>query len=129
MIALLLALHCADDAHLRYLAHRDSLPAARVLSIARVESGCNLNPKLRAHASTRDREVGRFQIKPSTARMRCPGVNVFTYAGNVACFLKMFREDVRGFGVTDATVRHNGYGPAGAYEFLYKVLRSEERLQ
>src|SRR3989442_6143410 len=38
----------------------------------------------------RDCEVGRFQIKPSTARQRCPAIAVSTYAGNLACFAQMF---------------------------------------
>ena len=131
MILLLLALHCGDSFHLRYEARAVGLPDRRVEAIARVETACNLNPRLRAHdcrAPRRDCEVGRFQIKPSTARQRCSCVDVRTYRNNVACFLLTFAEDRARFGLTDATVRHNGYGPAGAYEYLYKVLKVEEGL-
>jgi hypothetical protein len=132
VILFLLALHCADDFHLRYEAdHAAYTPPmeSRAAAIARVESACNLSPKLRAHACQshrRDCEVGRFQIRPSTARRRCVGLNIRTYHGNVDCFLKVFGEDVDRLGLTDATVRYNGYGPAGAYAYLYKVLKAEE---
>ncbi len=122
MILLTLALLCADNFHLQYAAEHAGLPPERVVAIASVETRCNLSPRVRGRAG----EWGRFQIRVSTARRRCPGLNIRRYRGNVACFLVMFGQDVRRFGVTDATVRHNGYGPAGAYAFLYKVLKVEE---
>jgi hypothetical protein len=55
-------------------------------------------------------EVGRFQIKPTTARLRCPGVNVFTREGNYQCFFTMFSEDMRARGLSYAIRHHNGAG-------------------
>ena len=129
ILAVLTALHCGDDYHLKYESARAGLPEERILAIARVESACNLDTRLRAHnCNPRDCERGRFQIKPSTARRACPDLDTRRYTGNVACFFRIFGENVRRFGLTEATVRQNGYGPAGAYEFLYKVLKVEESL-
>lgn len=129
MIALLFALHCGDDFHLRYVAEQAAIPPTRFEAIARVESACNLNPRLRAHqcAAAHDCEVGRFQIRPSTARRRCPGVNIRTYRGNVDCAVRIFGENVDRWGVTDGTRRFNGAGPK-TLEYLYHVLKAEETL-
>jgi len=66
-------------------------------------------------------EVGRYQIKPSTARLRCPGTDVFTYSGNLACFAQMFAEDTRMGGTLYAIKRHNGRGDQ-ADAYLKRVL-------
>lgn len=151
MIALLLAAllfsppHWPDRAHLDSVAGRDSLVA---LAVAWQESGANLNPRLRghhcwysylqynipAHQDTNvvvthksvvhheaDCEVGRFQIKPSTARRRCPGLNVWTYDGNVRCFVHMLEEDAAAGGMLYAIRHHNGSGPRAA-DYLQRVL-------
>ena len=126
MIALLLALAlpCGDSFHLQWVAsHESTFPATRFAAIARVESGCNLNPRLRGHVG----EIGRMQIKPSTAKRRCPGVNVRAYKGNVSCALRILEENMWRMGLTDATRRYNGSGP-DSYVYLYHVLKREESL-
>jgi hypothetical protein len=128
VIALLLALHCPDSFHLRWVAAQaEAFPPTRFEAIARVESGCNLATRLRGHhcLAKRDCEVGRFQIKPSTARKRCPGYNIWTYDGNVRCALTILGDNRVLLGLTDATRRFNGAGPA-SFEYLYKVLKREE---
>jgi len=70
-----------------------------------------------------DCEVGRFQIKPSTARFRCPNLNVFTYDGNLTCFARMFAQDAAKGGNLYAITRHNGAG-AKAAEYLGRVLKT-----
>lgn len=72
-------------------------------------------------------EVGRYQIKPSTARRRCPELDVFTYGGNLACFVRMFKEDADGDGKLYAITHHNGSG-AKAREYLDRVLRTVGRI-
>lgn len=54
-----------------------------------------------------DCEVGRAQIKPSTARRRCKGLTIWTHDGNVQCAVKMFAEDVAKYGVAKAVCVHN----------------------
>ena len=132
MLALFLALQvCADSYHLRWLARERHVPEARYEAIAHVESACNLDPLLRGHACwrahwhLRDCEVGRFQIKPSTGRARCRDLNIWTYKGNTECAARTLREDAQRYGLTDATIRHNGTGEP-ALEYLRKVLRQEE---
>ncbi len=126
MIAFLLALAlpCGDSFHLQWeAAHESTFPPARFAAIARVESGCSMNPRLRGHA----REIGRFQIQPVVARHRCPALDVRTYRGNVACALRILEENMWRMGLTDATRRYNGSGPA-SYMYLYHVLKREESL-
>lgn len=142
--ALLLTLQIAmpDSTNLRRLADSANVPASAVLAIAWQESNANLDPRLRGHHcwwSIRrdsatvivhhepDCEVGRFQIKPSTARSRCPGLSIWHYDGNVQCFLKMFREDVDRYGVIDAIRRHNGSGRS-ALAYTESVLATVGRL-
>lgn len=72
-------------------------------------------------------EVGRFQIKPSTAKGRCPGLNIWLYDGNLACFAIMFAEDVRKKDVFYAITHHNGSGPK-AREYLQRVLSTVGRI-
>jgi hypothetical protein len=87
------------------------VPALVTVTVAWTESGRNLDPTLRGAAG----EVGRFQIRPSTARERCPRQNIDTYHGNLVCFLRLMRENY-------ATCRewrcalaaYNGRGPAAA---------------
>lgn len=104
MILLLAQLLLMPDApHLRYEARRHGLPEMAVLSVAWTETRANTNPRVRGVGW----EWGRFQIKESTARVRCPGMNVRRYRGNVACFIKMFTEDAAQFGVIEAICVHN----------------------
>jgi len=113
------------------------------LAIAWTESGNNLDTSLRGHHCwysvpghwvldslsqeddsiyvpryvhhERDCEVGRYQIKPSTARRRCANLNVFTYEGNILCFFRMFYEDQHSGGTEFAIRHHNGSGPMTYY--------------
>jgi hypothetical protein len=121
-LALAGLLHCPDAFHLRWVAAREStFPPARFAAIAQVESGCNLNPRLRGALH----EIGRFQITPGVARRRCPGTDVRVYRGNVSCALRILEENMWHLGLTDATRRYNGSGPA-SYLYLYHVLKREE---
>jgi hypothetical protein len=143
--------HCPDGGHLRYLAREAGIPPARLEAVARVESGCNLSPRLRAHwcwhgvqaekvsqgdglpapevrrpaVHARDCEVGRFQVKPSTARRWCPGLDVFAYRGNTACAVRFLARLLDAWGVV-GIARFNG---ERCDTYLCKVLREEERLQ
>jgi|SRR5690348_15338398 len=71
----------------------------------------------------RNCEVGRMQIKPSTARLRCPSLDIFTYEGNLACFAKMFTEDVEIGSPLSAIRHHNGSG-VQADAYVQRVLRT-----
>jgi len=123
-LALAGLLRCPDAFHLRWVAAREStFPPARFAAIAQVESGCNLSPRLRG----RLHEIGRFQITPAVARHRCPETDARVYRGNVACALRILEENMRHLGLTDATRRYNGSGPA-SYVYLYHVLKCEEAL-
>src|SRR4029077_19542276 len=127
ILALALALRCPDAFHLRYEAARAGLPPAAVLAVAEVESDCDVRPTLRGHYCwwrghhPRNCEVGRFQIKPSTARARCPGFNVFHYEDNVECFLWMFKRDTLTGGLFFAVEHQNG-GGRKARAYVDKVL-------
>jgi hypothetical protein len=120
---------CGDSFHLQWMARESAIPPARFESIARVETACNLSPRVRGHhcPNRRDCEVGRFQIKPSTARRRCAELNVWTYRGNTECALRILDENVREMGLVETTRRFNGAGPA-TYEYFWKVLKTEESL-
>jgi hypothetical protein len=130
LLLLVLAPRCADSFHLRYEAARAGLPPKRVEAVAYAESACNLDPRLLGHrcrATPRTCDRGRFQIRPATARSRCPDLNTRTYKGNVACALRMLAQDTRAVGLTDATIRQNGKGEA-ALAYLRRVLKIEEGL-
>lgn len=122
-----------DDVHLRYLALQKHLQPRAVIAIAYEESAHNLDPRLRGHFCwwkghhERDCEVGRYQIRPSTARSRCRGLNIWTYGGNTACFIKMFAEDTQRLGLERAIRAHNGSGDI-AEDYLTRVLADMERL-
>jgi len=121
------------------LADSAGIDEKATLAIAWEESRENLSPHLRGHHCwythrvvvedtvivrqhhEPDCEVGRFQIKPSTARRRCPGLDVFTYVGNTRCFARMFAEDAEQHDIIYAITRHNGSGPR-AREYLTRVL-------
>lgn len=116
-----------------------------VLAIAWEETADNTDPRVRGHHCwysyrsfvpnpvtggtdtvrvthhEADCEVGRYQIKPSTARFRCRDLNVFTYDGNLACFARMFAQDAAKGGNLYAITRHNGAGPRAA-QYLDRVL-------
>lgn len=128
-----------DRVHLVALADSAGIDAPAALAIAWEESAANLNPHLRGHHCwyttyaevgdltvtvqhhEHDCEVGRYQIRPSTARLRCPGLNILTYAGNTRCFATMFADDVRQQGRLYAIKHHNGHG-AKADAYLKRVL-------
>lgn len=128
-----------DGITLLDLADSARIDGRATLAMAWQESGDNLSTRLRGHHcwySQRvvrgdsvvvlhhhesDCEVGRYQIKPSTARLRCPGLNIFTYAGNTRCFAKMFAEDTARRGIEFAITNHNGRGPR-ARAYLARVL-------
>lgn len=103
-----------DALRLRAAADALGVPYRYAYAIAWRETRNNDGPWTRgAHG-----EYGRFQILPSTARSRCPGIDVGAYDGNVLCFMKLAREDLsacRG-DVRCAARVHNGSGPrARAY--------------
>jgi hypothetical protein len=93
------------------------------------ESGININPWLRGHhcwnamVHELDCETGPFQIKPSTAMLRCPNLNVFVYVDNVTCFIKMFNEDSIKKGRIYAIKHQNGNGP-DADAYVKRILAS-----
>jgi len=105
MLLLLLQLALMPDA--RYL-HQQAVivgvPTRAVWAVAYIESRNNLSPFLRGRAG----EIGRFQIKASTARRRCVGINIWTHDGNTECFLHMFAADATAHGISEAICRHNG---------------------
>jgi len=128
LLLLVVAPRCGDSFHLRYDAEMWRLPPQRVEAIARAESACNLDPKLLGHAcrrTPRSCDRGRFQIRPATARRRCPTLDTRRYEDNVWCALGMLSADRARVGLTDATVGFNG---RGAYAYLYRVLKIEETL-
>lgn len=90
-----------------------AVPARLEAAVALVESGRNLNPRLRGAAG----EWGRFQIRTATARALCPGLDVRTSTGNARCFRLMMREHFERTGSWPAAlVAYNGTGPrARAY--------------
>jgi len=99
------------------------VPTLLTEAVAWTESGRSLDPTLRGAAG----EVGRFQIKPATARERCPRQNIMTYHGNLACYLRMMRENYAA--CRDwrcAIARYNGQGPAAA-AYAGRVLAFVER--
>lgn len=108
------------DAHvLRVWSEAAGVPYVYTWALAFEETQRNPSPGVRgAHL-----EWGRFQILPSTARARCPAHNTQTYYGNLACFLRMTREDVatcRGDYRCAARI-HNGRGPR-AYAYADRVM-------
>jgi hypothetical protein len=100
------------------------VPLAPVLGIAWVESREDTNPTLRAHycwhsgLHSPDCEVGRFQIKPSTAKANCPGLNIFTTIGNHTCFFHMFRANYERYGIDRAVKMHHS-SPVPSENELY----------
>lgn len=150
-LLLLQAVVVPDSVQLRQVAVAANVPYAVVAAIALEETGANLSPTLRGHYCwygykslvvnpvsngidtvrvvhhEKDCEVGRFQIKPSTAKGRCVGLNIWTYDGNIACFTKMFGEDTRRLGVIAAITKHNGSG-LKAREYTQRVLATVGRI-
>lgn len=102
-----------DRFHIKWEAERAGVDPRLALAFAWVETQTNTDPRVRDRTCwypgyrSRDCAIGRFQIKPSTARTRCPGDDVKTYRGNVACFLKMLSEDVMRFGLRKAIRTYN----------------------
>ncbi len=102
-----------DAPVLALAAERAGVPPAFALSMAWEETRSNVSPSVRgAH-----HEWGRFQIQPATAASRCPGLDIRTYDGNVACAMKMLRADWERHRLWRTVARaHNGQGPpAEAY--------------
>lgn len=101
------ALRHPDAAELTLWSEAAGVPAAFTYAIAWEETRNNADPSVRgAHG-----EVGRFQIKLSTARARCLGLNVTDYHDNLACFLRMTRQDWQKCGSWRCAARvHNGSG-------------------
>ena len=85
---------------LKQYADSARVPPVLVWAVAYQESEHNLNPALRGHhcAKLPTCEVGRFQILPSTAKVRCPDLNVFIYRDNIKCGVRYLRYwyDVQG---------------------------------
>ena len=82
-----------DAALLAAYAGAARVPREGVWAIAWQETRHNLNPGIRGGLcrGKRDCEVGRMQVKPSTARRVCPSLDIFTYDGNVRCSVGLLR--------------------------------------
>lgn len=104
----------SDAATLRVWSEAAGVPYVHTWALAYEETRRNTSPGTRGGHG----EWGRFQILPSTAKSRCGNLDTRTYYGNLACFLKMTREDaLRCRGDYRCAARiHNGSGPkAEAY--------------
>ena len=118
-----------DFVQLQHEAAETLTPGAPVLAIAWVESAADTNPHLRAHycwnarRHDADCEVGRFQIKPSTAKHDCPGLDVFTTYGNHACFFSRFGHTLGRYGIREAIREHHGGTAAQNALYLARVER------
>jgi len=100
----------SDALALKTLSDSVGVPAFVTWAVANEETRHNTNPRVRGLSG----EVGRFQIKPATARALCPRDNIFVWRGNTKCFLKMARGDFEATGSWRAAIaRHNG-GLGGA---------------
>lgn len=137
--------HWPDERRLEQYAAVWDVDAKVAKAMAWQESGANMDRLLRGHRCwythrtvryflafffpdtvtvthhESDCEVGRFQIKPSTAARRCKGINIFVREGNYHCFFKMFSEDSSRYGTGAAIRKHNGRGPMTA-AYLASVL-------
>lgn len=101
------ALRHPDAATLELWSEAAGVPPAFTFAIAWQETRNNASPAVRG----RHGEYGRFQILLSTARTRCPGLNVVEYEDNLACFLRMARQDWLRCGSWRCAARtHNGSG-------------------
>lgn len=124
----LIAPYWVDRSYLTQEALAARVPVELVLAVAWQESRGNLDPKLRGHhcwhglqtladgtiagaVHLPDCEVGRMQVKPSTARTRCKGLNIWVYSGNIKCGVKILGEDIRKYGAMRAVEKYNGSGP------------------
>lgn len=122
--------HWPDRYHLVITSLAAGVDPRVTLGVAWVETRANLQTSVRDHTCwyreqvyipdsagaetrryiyhhARDCAVGRFQIRPSTARRRCPGLNVFRYRDNLACFLTMMQQDVPATGIERAIWTYN----------------------
>lgn len=127
--------HMADVAH---------VPHGPVAAIAWLETRDNMDSAVRGHHCWHDRgervsamdtvhwatsvhtpncEVGRFQIKPSTARARCPNLDIFTRQGNYICFFWMFHQDFDRYGAMEAIKRHHGGTPQQNAAYFREALK------
>jgi hypothetical protein len=80
-----------DAYHLARLAEAERVPRVVAWAVAWQESRTNLDPRLRPAGCRNDCEVGRMQVKPSTAKRVCPTLNIWAYTGNVRCGLLYLR--------------------------------------
>lgn len=113
------------DAHaLALVADSAVVPRAVVWAVAFKETRQNLNPLIRGRLCVQQHprtwravcEAGRMQLRPATARVRCPGVNILLYEHNIRCGVKILAEDGATYGWPEALRRYNGSGPmARAY--------------
>lgn len=113
------ALQHPDAATLELWSEAAGVPVAFTYAMAWEETRNNPSPWVRgAHG-----EYGRFQIKLTTARSRCPGLDVRQYDDNLACFLRMSREDWQKCGWACAARIHNGSGRR-AEEYASRVMET-----
>ena len=112
------ALRHPDAGTLELWSEAAGVPAVFTYAMAWEETRNNPNPAVRgAHG-----EYGRFQIKASTARLRCPGLVVTEYEDNLACFLRMAQQDYYKCGNWRCAARiHNGSGRR-AEEYAARVM-------
>lgn len=90
-----------DAGLLAFYADSAQVPHEIAWAVAWQESRHNLNPALRGRAG----EVGRFQLMRATARALCPGLNIYTYTGNVACGLRYLRSQYERTGSWSRAIR------------------------
>jgi len=118
------ALH-PDSARLRTFSELAGVPVALTFAVAWQETRNNARDST---VRSSKGALGRFQIMDATARSRCPRFDVRTPDGNLACFLKMIREDAASSGDYGSAARiHNGRGYA-ARAFADTVLMNTGRL-
>lgn len=113
-----------DSTALETFSRLVGVPPLFTFALAWEETRNNPDPKTRGKHG----EWGRFQVKETTARARCPGFNIKTAEGNLACFLKMAREDrIAGGSWWHAARVHNGSGEA-ARAYADRVIRTVGQL-
>lgn len=115
-----------DAATIRVYSEAAGVPYVFAYAIAWEETRNNVSPTTRSYMGA----VGRFQIMPATAKASCPGLNIYTSSGNLACFLKLVRASAAGACAGDyrcvARV-HNGSGRV-AEAFADSVMSSVRKL-
>lgn len=114
-----------DAARISLWSEAAGVPAVFSLAIAWRETRNNPSPYSTSVVGAR----GRFQIMRATARARCPHLDTETPDGNLACFLKLTRENLARCGGSFwcAAKMHNGSGRA-AEQFADSVMASVRQL-